>query len=47
MSDGVWTFPTEAVERHKNDSTFQKKIEFYSVGFGSGADMKILKQIAD
>ena len=47
MSDGVWSFPTKAVDRHKSDSTFQNKIEFYSVGFGTGADMNILKQIAD
>ncbi len=43
MSDGVWSFPTEAVDRHKADTTFQDKIEFYSVGFGSRADMNILK----
>ena len=47
MSDGGCWFPTEAVNRHKTDLTFQKKLEFYSVGFGSGADMTILKQIAD
>ena len=43
MSDGGWSFPTEAVNRHKADSKFQDKIEFYSVGFGSDADMEILK----
>ena len=47
MSDGGCLFPTEAVNRHKTDSTFQRKLEFYSVGFGSGADMIILKSIAD
>ena len=43
MSDGVWSFPLEAVNRHKADSTFKNKIRFYSVGFGSGADIEILK----
>lgn len=47
MSDGEWSFPKEAVDRHKTDSTFKNKIEFYSVGFGRGANMNILKQIAD
>ena len=43
MSDGGCSFPSKTVNRHKNDTTFQNKIEFYSVGFGRGADMNILK----
>ena len=43
MSDGGSSFPSETVNRHNSDTTFQKKINFYSVGFGSGADMEILK----
>ena len=42
MSDGGCSFPTNAVNRHKTDSTFNHKIEFYSVGFGDEADMKLL-----
>ena len=47
MSDGNYSFPSQAVSLHKSHATFQKKLEFYSVCFGSGGNMKILKQIAD
>ena len=35
MSDGGSSFPSTAVNRHKNCTTFKNKIDFYAVGFGS------------
>ena len=43
ISNGQSSFPIKAVNRHKTDLTFKNKIEFYSTGFGSEADMNILK----
>ena len=47
MSDGGANFPQNAIDRFKKDRTFKDLIEFYSIGFGSGADTELLKKMAD
>ena len=45
MSDGGSGFPSSAVNRHINCTTFRNKIEFYAVGFGSTSS--VLRDIAN
>ena len=45
MSDGFSDFPSSAVDRHINCTTFKDKIDFYAVGFGSTSS--VLRDIAD
>ena len=45
MSDGDSSFPSSAVDRHKNNTTFRDTIDFYAVGFGQTSS--VLSRIAD
>ena len=47
MSDGEASFPNNAINLFTNDRTFKDMIEFYSIGFGSGADSSLMRRIAN
>ena len=47
MSDGEAKLPINAINLFTNDRTFKDMIKFYSVGYGSGADSKLMTEIAE
>ena len=47
MTDGGAIMPQTAINAFKDEKILKNKIEFHAVGFGRGADMKILQKIAE
>ena len=48
MSDGEDTYPANALKALTNDIKTRSRItEYWSVGFGTGCDIKLLTQMAD
>ena len=43
MSDGVWDFSDGPINLFRNNNEVKGKLTYYSVGFGSGADLNVLQ----
>ena len=47
MTDGVANHPEDAIIHFNKKSSFNKKIQFYIVGFGEGIENEALKKIGN
>jgi hypothetical protein len=46
MSDGIASYPADAINKILNEKKYIDKVEFYSIDYGLEADRTVLKKMA-